>query len=345
MEQIISGAANWRGSDLAQSTAWIDRISGDQARELTGAVDILMSSGRLIGDAGIDEFPMPSFEGNLARAQDALETGYGIHLLRGLPVEDMPSDALRMMFWGLGLHLGTAVSQSPKGDFLGDVCDLGSDIDSPTGRGYTSNAELNFHTDTADVSGLLFVQTAKTGGLSRFVSSLAIGNEIARSRPDLSAVLHQPFAWSWQGQEPPGEPPYYDQPVFGVAEGHFASRYIRHHIENAHIYYGAPALSAQQVEGLDLIDTLAGSPEFHLEMMLEPGDLVLVNNHVTYHARTQYRDHPEPDRKRHLLRLWLAVPNSRPLPDGWATLYKDRRPGAVRGGFPSHSGEKAYATV
>jgi len=79
-------------------------------------------------------------------------------------------------------------------------------------------------------------------------------------------------------------------------------------------------------------------------MMLEPGDLVLLNNHVTYHARTEYRDHPEPERKRHLLRLWLSVPNSRPLPEGWSALFHDRRAGAVRGGFPGHADEKAYAT-
>jgi len=345
MDRVIAGAADWRGSELADSTAWVDRVTDGQVRELTGTVEALMAAGRSMADVGAAEFPIPSLAGDLVKARDALETGIGIHLFRGLPVEDLPIDAVRMMYWGIGSHLGTAVSQSKRGDFLGDVRDLGTVVNTPEGRGYTSSAELNFHTDSADVSGLLFVRTAKSGGLSRFVSSLAIHNEIARTRPDLLPVLYRPIPWSWQGQERPGEAPYYDQAVYGVADGHFASRYIRHHIEYAHSFYGAPEPTAVQIEALDLIDALAGSPAFHIEMMLEPGDLVLLNSHVTYHARTEYQDHPEPERKRHLLRLWLSVPNSRPLPDGWSALYKDRRPGAVRGGFPGRTDEKAYATT
>ncbi len=345
MQMAIPGAADWRGPELADSTSWIDRITSHQARELASAVEAVMDAGRSIADVGASEFRIPSLDGDLAKALDALETGSGIHLFRGLPVENMSIEVLRMMYWGIGAHLGTAVSQSKRGDFLGDVRDIGTIVNTPQGRGYTSNAELRFHTDSADVTGLLFVRTAKSGGISRFVSSLAIHNEIARTRPDLLPILHRPFSWSWQGQEPPGEAPYYDQAVYGVAEGHFASRYIRHHIEFAHTFYGAPKLTAIQLEALDMIDALADSPAFHLETMLEPGDLVLLNNHVTYHARTEYQDHPEPERKRHLLRLWLSVPNSRPLPEGWSALYKDRRPGAVRGGFPGLTDEKAYATT
>ncbi len=345
MQKGIPGAADWRGHELAESTSWIDRITSRQSRELLSTVEQVMAAGRSMADVGIAEFPLPSLAGDLAKARDALETGRGIHLLRDLPVENGSIDALRMMYWGIGLHLGTAVSQSKRGDFLGDVRDIGTDINTREGRGYTSSAELRFHCDSADVTGLLFVRTAKSGGISRFVSSLAIHNEIARTRPDLLPILHRPFSWSWQGQERPGEAPYYDQAVYGVAEGHFASRYIRPHIEFAHTFYGAPELTAVQREALDLVESLADSPAFHFETMLEPGDLILLNNHVTYHMRTEYQDHPEPERKRHLLRLWLSVPNSRPLPDGWSALYKDRRPGAVRGGFPGLTDEKAYATT
>ncbi|HEX6512343.1 MAG TPA: hypothetical protein VF157_08595, partial [Chloroflexota bacterium] len=45
-------------------------------------------------------------------------------------------------------------------------------------------------------------------------------------------------------------------------------------------------------------------------------------------------DYPEPERRRHLLRLWLSVPNSRPLSPALSHIYRDQRPGAVRGGFP-----------
>jgi hypothetical protein len=43
--------------------------------------------------------------------------------------------------------------------------------------------------------------------------------------------------------------------------------------------------------------------------------------------------------------MWLSVPNSRPLSDAMHVIYRDRRPGAVRGGFPSRSGRLAYNTM
>ena len=121
MDTVILGAADWRGPELASSTVWIDRITDEQARELTGTVESLMAEGRLMAGVTATEFQIPSLAGDLVKARDALETGSGIHLFRGLPVEDLPIDAVRTMYWGIGSHLGTAVSQSKRGDFLGDV--------------------------------------------------------------------------------------------------------------------------------------------------------------------------------------------------------------------------------
>ena len=50
---------------------------------------------------------------------------------------------------------------------------------------------------------------------------------------------------------------------------------------------------------------------------------------------TSFEDWPEDDRMRHLLRMWIAVPNSRPLSPLLARIYRDQSAGAVRGGFPS----------
>src|SRR3546814_14376551 len=58
-----------------------------------------------------------------------------------------------------------------------------------------------------------------------------------------------------------------------------------------------------------------------------------INNHVSYHARTDYEDHEEPNRKRHLLRLWLAVHWSRPPPAAVKEAWHDVAQGSVRGGI------------
>jgi alanine-glyoxylate transaminase/serine-glyoxylate transaminase/serine-pyruvate transaminase len=57
-------------------------------------------------------------------------------------------------------------------------------------------------------------------------------------------------------------------------------------------------------EALDMLAELAGDPELRLDMNFMPGDIQFLHNHTILHARSAYEDWPEPDRKRHLLRLW-----------------------------------------
>ena len=55
-------------------------------------------------------------------------------------------------------------------------------------------------------------------------------------------------------------------------------------------------------------------------MQLEVGDLQFVYNHSQLHDRTGFTDWPELEKRRHLLRLWLSMPDDRPLPD----CFKER---------------------
>jgi hypothetical protein len=107
----------------------------------------------------------------------------------------------------------------------------------------------------------------------------------------------------------------------------------------------SPPLTGKQVEAMDHFDSVACSERFHFSMMFEPGDIQLLNNHVCVHSRTHFEDFPELDRRRHLLRMWLSVPNSRELSQSMGTIYRDQGSGAVRGGFPTRSGRHVYETA
>ncbi|MGH7417635.1 MAG: TauD/TfdA family dioxygenase, partial [Candidatus Rokuibacteriota bacterium] len=194
-----------------------------------------------------------------------------------------------------------------------------------------SSGPLRFHTDRCDVVGLLCVRTARAGGLSKIVSSVAVHNAILERRHDLHALLGQPYYRSCQGEEAGGERQYYALPVFGVRDGRFTGQYSRTFVEAAQRIPEVPRLTSAQDEALDLL--AAAAEELCLTMELEPGDMQFLNNHVIYHARTAYEDDAGPDRDRLLLRLWLAVPNSRPLPDGFDVLWGSIEPGALRGGI------------
>ncbi len=343
--KIIEGPNNWLGPDLQTSDHWIHRFSASELAEIDSALKVARERGKTLATLTREDFPLPSLIGVIDNTRDELENGWGLKLWRGIDAGRYSKDDLRLIYWGLGKHLGTAISQSPRGDVLGDVRDLGLPTDSPKGRGYTSNQQLSFHCDSCDVVGLFVLQTARSGGMSKIVSSVAIHNEIARTRPDLLEVLYQPFYWSWQGQEPEGVRPWYPQPIYNLQDGKFSSRYIRVHIKNGQRFPEVPRLTAAQEEAMALIDAIAWREDVHLSMMFQPGDLQLLNNHVTYHSRTAFEDHPEPGRYRHLLRMWMSVPNSRTLSPAMGTIYRDTRGGAVRGGFPSRTGAHVYETV
>jgi hypothetical protein len=224
-------------------------------------------------------------------------------------------------FFGLGTHLGRARSQNGKGHVLGHVQDLGLDVHDPNVRIYQTNERQTYHTDSCDIVGLLCLKTAQSGGLSALVSSTTIFNEMRRRRPDLLKLLFQPVATDRRGEVPEGQKPYFQIPTFSWHKGFLTAIYQRQYIDSAQRFADAPRLTPAHVEALDLFDALANDPKLHMFMEFKPGDVQLVHNHTMLHDRTGFVDWPEPERRRHLLRLWLAASGARPLPEAFAQRY------------------------
>jgi hypothetical protein len=259
--------------------------------------------------------------------------GYGVALVRGLPTSDLTEDEARLLFWGLGLHLGVARPQGKRSQFMSDVRAEGGEYRSPTGRGYNTNASLDFHSDASDIVALLCRHDAKSGGESLITSSFVAHNEMLSERPDLVDVLYEPFVYSRQGEQAAEEAPHYQMPIFGERDCRFACRHVRNHITGAQVAFpDVPRLTPRQIEALDVFDSILARPELSYRMFLEPGDIQFLNNYVVLHSRTSFEDHPEPDRRRHLLRLWLAIPEAQMLPLSFKAFYKDVESAAVRGG-------------
>jgi hypothetical protein len=265
--------------------------------------------------------------------------------LTGLPVDRYDDNQLRLIWFALGCHLGRPVFQNSRGELMRDIRDEGGGVGARYGEikgegGGTflssyartlTNGGLHFHTDRTDVVGLLCVRQARTGGVSRLASSAAIHNEMLKRRPDLLEMLFRPYPRSRFGEEAGGPEQVYDLPIFGIAQGKFTSHYSLTFIEAAQKVAGVPRLSAEQREAIDLLMELAD--ELAFGMTLEPGDIQLLNNHVVYHGRTAFTDDDTTGQYRLLMRLWLSMPNSRPLPEDHAVLWRDIRPGALRGGI------------
>jgi hypothetical protein len=263
--------------------------------------------------------------------------GRGFVLWRGLPVAQWGRRRSAIAFYGLGAHLGKARSQNAQGHVLGHVRDLGLAASDPNVRIYQTHERQTFHTDSADIVGLLCLQPARRGGLSALVSSTTLYNELRARRADLAAELLEPLATDRRGEVPVGAKPYFEIPVFNWFDGHLSAIYQRQYINSAQRFADAPRLSKRQIEALDLLDELSNDPALHFTMTLQAGDMQFVHNHALLHDRTAFEDWPEPERRRHLLRLWLAPSDARALPAVFAQRYGSIDAGR-RGGVHSADG-------
>jgi hypothetical protein len=321
----------WYGPAMAARSDWIETLSAAESAEIAAATERFAASGGDIAAMRAADFPLPALALRLARIRRDVLEGRGFALLRGAPVD--PGDLRRaaIAFFGIGCHFGNARTQNAQGHVLGHVRDLGRSSADPNARIYQTNERQTFHTDSCDIVGLLCLKTAKSGGLSALVSAVTIYNEFRARRPDLLPHLFAPIETDRRGEVPPGARPYFRIPVYSWHAGLLSVIYQRQYIESARRFPDVAPLTRAQTEALDLFDALANDPRLVLHMEFRPGDIQLVHNHALLHDRTAFEDWPEPERKRHLLRLWLAPEDARPLPPVFAERYGSIVPGA-RGG-------------
>ena len=322
---------------MAASGEWIETLSAAEVAEVLAAALPLSERQADIATLRAPDFPLPTLAPRLARIRAAVLHGRGFALLRGLPVQDWTVRLAATAFFGLGSHLGAAVSQNAQGHVLGHVQDLGLRSDDPRVRIYQTAERQTFHTDSCDIVALMCLQTARNGGASALVSSSTVWNEMRRRRPDLAALLLQPVATDRRGEVPAGQQPFFTIPVFNWHQGQLSAIYQRQYIDSAQRFADAPRLSPAHVQALDLFDDLCNDRALNFLMTLQRGDIQLVHNHTLLHDRTAFTDWPEPERRRHLLRLWLAPADARSLPPVFAQRYGSVVAGA-RGGVAAPDG-------
>ena len=200
--------------------------------------------------------------------------------LSGLPLSKF-GDGLRHVWFGIGLNLGLPVFQNHNAQLMRDIEDRAEDTDSIEGHKLTtldgnnflsskartlSNGILRFHTDRADVAALLCVRQAKTGGVSRIASSVAVHNEMLRRKPELAALFYEPLHRARLGEEWGGENLSYALPVFGQLEGRFTSHYSRTYVEAAEELLGVSRMENSHWRALDLLAELADELCFEMTM-------------------------------------------------------------------------------
>jgi hypothetical protein len=330
---ITPSPALWTADDLRMSRDWLFTLDQHAQDVLREAVRKAWKPEKPLFDYHRSDFDFEAAWPVLATAFRETKRGRGIALVRGLPREGLSEDEFRLLTWAIGLHAGVARPQGKASQYISAVRDEGTQYRTAGGRGYSSNAELDFHTDSADVVVLTCYNKAQSGGMSIVTSSIAAYRAMARERPDLIGYLHEPIHFSRQQEQAPDETASYPNPIFDETDGALFSKWNRNRMESAQKMEGVPRLSASHREALEEFDDIVRRPDLAYTMYLEPGDMQLVNSHTTVHSRTDFVDYDEPSRKRTLFRLWLATPDGERLPESWRAAYGAVEPRTVRGGI------------
>ena len=303
----VGGEAAWRGPEVARRSDWRETLGAAQVEELEQALAAARATGKPTGELEAADFPLPGLTPRIEAWRRELDAGRGFQVVSGVPVERWSDEEAGIVFWCLGLHLGRPGAQNPQGDLLGHVTDTGDDAADPYVRLYRTSSNIAYHCDAADVVGLLCLRAAKSGGASRIVSSVSVYDELLARRPDLAARLYEPFLLDLRNEDASGALRHLPIPPCRFANGRLRTFYHSDYFRSVVRYDDVPPLSEDDQTLLDLYEEIASSPELYFDMDLQPGDIQWLSNHSVLHARTAYVDHPEPEKKRHLLRLWLSI--------------------------------------
>jgi hypothetical protein len=323
----VTTAAAWRGDVLDRSGDWLFRLSEDQVAELEALGARFVEDDPDLRVVQACDYPVTRCAEAIAAWGRDVDVGRGFVLVRGLRTH-LYSDALSAaIFYILGLHMGEPMRQNQMGDLLDHVyATSDKTMDDPTALPSKVRDQLVFHSDSSDVVALICLRPGKSGGASCLVSGAQIYNEILKRRPDLAPLLLEPFHWDWRRQDPQSPSNTYVSPMVSLVDGVFSMYAGATYIFTAQDYPEVPRLTPQQIEVIKLFDEITYEPGMAIETKFQPGDIQWLSNYAALHSRTAFTDFPEPQRRRHLLRLWLRRDVGRPIAPGFGknAVIQDR---------------------
>ncbi|MDB5661996.1 MAG: hypothetical protein JWN59_334 [Sphingomonas bacterium] len=294
----------WRASEIGGKEGLTHRLGRDHV----AAIEALLAATRDIPvcEIGRDSFRDPALDDLMAAARDAVMHGHGAIILSGLDLSGRSIEDFERIYWYLGTHLGTAVIQSGKGDLIGHV----RHVSDSTARGYLSDMELGPHTDYHEILSLASFRKASRGGQSGLSSAITVHNEMRRSHPDLLRALYEGY--------PSGLPARYgvnedasdrNVPVYSVMDGEISAFTLSFYHDAAR--QRGEALPPKLIEAFGALRDIASREDIQARFMLEPGEMMFWHNRINFHSRTRFENDPGVERL--LLRLWIEVPDGRPV--------------------------------
>ncbi|MDB5999254.1 MAG: hypothetical protein JWP52_953 [Rhizobacter sp.] len=322
----IQNPQAWTRASLQENGSWRHALTPADQREIAVALAHASRAKVPMLQWQKADFPLEQLAEKLTGVAGQVRDGLGITLLEGLDISQYTDEEVCMLYWGVGLYLGEPLGQNPKGDLLGHVFDQGRTYGNIDVRGYETSAYLPYHTDSANLVGLMCLRQGLSGGRSSYVSAVSIYNAILAEHPEYLSMLYNGFYYI-RREEALGSKGVSDTPlpIFGFQDGLLSCRYIRNQINAGAVKRDVP-LTPMEREVLDFFDAQTQRDDLRVDFMMKPGDMAFCNNLTMLHSRTEFVDGEERQQKRHMLRLWLRFPQPWP----YSPLFGEHRNFALK---------------
>ncbi len=327
---LLNVKAAWKGEELINSPYWNYRLTPEELAEIEASIHTLKGS-----DPQTIQFKQ--LRKTLEAVSEELENGKGVVLLKGIPVEQYSEEELAEIYLTLCRQMGKPVRESnsnfdsPCRETKQFITYIRAEAPDSSQKDKQSNDAFKFHTDRCDVNSLLCVRQAREGGENRLASAITIYHEMLQSHPEIAEDLFKEIPFFFEAENN-----WITYPLWCIHNGKFTTQYSSAYVRLSQLIAGAPRLTEKQKQGLDLLEEIG--LKVGIMLRLEPGDWLIANNHVIYHARSSWPiESGVYDRL--LLRAWLSPFNSRELPDkpAFRAMWGAVEAGKPRGGFlPNH---------
>jgi len=310
LREIDNSPIAWTNDALAPD-AGVVKVSDACRDELLATAALLDANPLPLLSLRPDDFEMPACREMMARVRDTLRTGIGFVIIDRLPIDAMDRETATKLYWLLGNMVDQAVAQKWDGLMAYGVQDTGKKNTPGNGvRSSVTNSGQDYHTDNAfntppDYVALFCLQTSMKGGISGIVSFQTAHNKLLERSPELLERLYKPFCMDRQAEYAPDDPNGYSRvPVFTYDGERLFTRFSDWLIKAGQVVAGEE-LDDLGRKALDALIGVINEPGMGREFEFSPGQIQILDNRRIGHRRTAFEDWPEPERRRHLVRLWF----------------------------------------
>ncbi len=307
VRQVPPGPRGWLAREVAEPD-WLISLDDGMRREIDRLAAFVAANPLQNLQRRVADFSLPGCADTMGRMKDAVDNGVGFAVLDRMPMDDHPLDVMVEVYWLLGQFIGRPVAQKWNGEMIYNVRDTGQAYEYGV-RGSHTSVELVFHTDNAfarmvpDYVGLLCRYPAAEGGVSRFCSLYTVHRRMQDRFPGQLERLYRPMYFDRQKEHAAGAPPVCLAPYFSWSGDRLNARANSSLVRKGYEVAGQD-MDGELVAALDAIDEVCSSEEIWYEAPLYRGQIQYLNNHEVGHYRSEFQDHENPDKRRHLYRLW-----------------------------------------